>query len=143
MSFKLSALNTPPYARKTKHGMMVPQRATQAEPRSLRGSEDLILYPHHDPSLLAPYLSFVCHVGAPRSLIPQGDGRCLSMSIVMVFAHPVSSCSASIGVLSVLARMATRGALNCDEDTQCGAHRGHGAPAVYRVGRTLHPSNTS
>ena len=52
---KRSALNTPPYARKTKHGMMVPQRATQAEPRYLRGSEELILYPYHAPPLLAPY----------------------------------------------------------------------------------------
>ena len=125
---------------------MVLQRATQAELRYLRGSEELILYPHHDPSLLAPYL-FLCMsrrcTTLVDSLIPQGDGRCLSMSIVTVFAHPVSSCSAPIGVLSVLARMATREALNCDEDTQCGAHRGHGAPAVYRAGRTLHPSNTS
>ena len=36
--------------------MMVPQRTTQAEPRYLCGSEELILYPHDDPSLLAPYL---------------------------------------------------------------------------------------
>ena len=30
-----------------------------------------------------------------------------------------------------MARMATRGALNCDEDTQCGAHRGHGAGRTF------------
>ena len=53
---KQNAFDGAPYARKTKHGMMVPQRTTQAEPRYLCGSEELILYPHDDPSLLAPYL---------------------------------------------------------------------------------------
>ena len=53
---KHQARNGAPYARKTKHGMMVPQRATQAQPRYLHGSEELILDPHHAPSLLAPYL---------------------------------------------------------------------------------------
>ena len=91
-------------------------------------------------SILFPF--YVTSVQPPHSLIQQGDGSCLSMSIATVLAHPVCSCSVLIAAWSVLARMATRGALSSAEDTQDGADCGHAVPAVCRPGRTLQPSNT-